>query len=108
MSEVVVVVLFRVVPGRVEDGLAALAEVAVPTHAEEGCIAYAAHRDPADPDSIVLIERWASRAALDEHLATQHLADFRASSQDIWAGPAAIHVLDPVPAGDPVKGVLAG
>ena len=108
MSEVVVVVLFQVVPGRLEDGLAALADVAVPTHAEEGCLAYAAHRDPADPDRIVLIERWASRADLDAHLATPHLLAFRESSHDIWAGPATIMVLDPAPAGDPAKGTLAG
>lgn len=108
MSEVVVVVLFRVTPGRVEDGLAALAEVAVPTHAEEGCLAYAAHRDPADPDRIVLIERWASRADLDTHLATPHLLAFRESTHDLWAGPADIMVLDPVAAGDPAKGLLSG
>ena len=108
MSEVVVVVLFRVAPGRLEDGLAALAEVSVPTHAEEGCLAYAAHRDPADRERIVLIERRATRAALDEHLATPHLLAFRESSHDVWAEPAVIMVLDPVPAGDPSKGLLSG
>ncbi len=108
MSEVVVVVLSRTLPGRVEDGLAAFAEVTVPTHAEEGCLAYALHRDPADADRIVLIERWASRAALDEHLATPHLLAFRESSAGVWAEPAVIMVLDPVAAGDPAKGLLSG
>ncbi|MBJ7455485.1 MAG: antibiotic biosynthesis monooxygenase, partial [Thermoleophilia bacterium] len=38
MSEVVVVVLSRTVPGKIEEGIAAFSEVAVPTHAEEGCL----------------------------------------------------------------------
>ena len=108
MSEVVVVVLCRTTPGRVEDGLAAFAKVAVPTHAEEGCLAYALHREPADPDRIVLVERWASRAALDEHLATPHLQAFRRDSADIWAEPMIISVLAPVASGDTAKGLLSG
>lgn len=108
MSEVVVVVLSRTVPGRIEEGLAAFSQVAVPTHAEPGCLAYALHRDPSDPDRIVLVERWASRAALDEHLASAHLVAFRQSSADLWAEPAVVVVLDPVAAGDPAKGLLSG
>lgn len=108
MPEIVVVVLSRAVPGRVEEGLEAFAEVAATTHTEEGCVAYALHRSPADPDLIVLVERWASREALDAHLATEHLAAFRRDSHDIWAAPAEIHVLEPVSAGDPAKGLLSG
>ena len=108
MSEVVVVVVAQAKPGQGEAALAAFGEVAVPTHAEEGCIRYALHRSASDPDQIVLVERWASRAALDEHLATTHLREFRASSGDLWAGPMTILVTSPHPAGDPVKGTLAG
>ena len=108
MSEVVVVVLSRAVPGKVDEGLAAFSEVAVPTHAEEGCLAYALHRDPSDPDRIVLIERWASLEALHEHLEAPHLQAFRRDSADLWAEPAVVMVLDPVAAGDPAKGLLSG
>jgi quinol monooxygenase YgiN len=108
MSEVVVVVVAQAKPGQGDAALAAFGGVAVPTHAEEGCIAYALHRSAADPDQIVLVERWASRAALDEHLATTHLQEFRASSQDLWLGPMTILVTTPHPAGDPAKGTLAG
>ncbi len=108
MPEVVVVVLSRTTPGRVEDGLAAFAGLAAETHTEEGCLAFALHRAPDDPDRIVLVERWASRAALDAHLATPHLAAFRRESAEIWAEPATIMVLDPVASGDPAKGLLSG
>jgi quinol monooxygenase YgiN len=110
MSEIVVVVHFHADEGRGADGLAALGDLSVPTHAEQGCLAFALHTAADDPDHIVLIERWASRAALDEHLATEHLAAFRAGGADIWSGPPGITVLDPAPApaGDPAKASLAG
>jgi quinol monooxygenase YgiN len=108
MSEVVVVVVAQAKPGRGEDALAAFQGVAVPTHAEEGCRLFAVHRAPADPERIVIVERWASRAALDEHLTTSHLLEFRKSGADLWAAPMQIIVLEPVPGGDPVKGALAG
>jgi quinol monooxygenase YgiN len=108
MSEVVVVVLSRAKPGRGEDGLAAFAELAAVTHTEEGCLAFALHRDPADADRVVLVERWTSRQALDEHLTLPHLQAFRRDSADVWAEPATIMVLDPVPSGDPAKGLLSG
>jgi len=108
MSEVVVVVLSRAKPGRGEDGLAAFAELAAVTHTEEGCLAFALHRDPADAERVVLVERWTSRQALDEHLTLPHLQAFRRDSADVWAEPATIMVLDPVPSGDPAKGLLSG
>jgi quinol monooxygenase YgiN len=110
MPEVVVVVHFHASEGRGADALAALGDLSVPTHAEEGCAAFALHTAAGDPDHIVLIERWASREALDQHLATEHLAAFRSGGEDLWAGPAEITVLDPAPApaGDPAKASLAG
>jgi quinol monooxygenase YgiN len=108
MSEVTVIVLARAKPGRGDEAEAAFREVTDPTHAEEGCILYALHRVGSAPDRLVLVERWASRKALDEHLASDHLVAFRASSADIWAEPMEILLVDPVGAGDPVKGSLAG
>jgi quinol monooxygenase YgiN len=108
MSEVVVVVVSQAKPGRGEDALAAFQALAVQTHSEEGCRLFALHRAPADPERIVLVERWASRAALDEHLVAPHLLEFRESGADLWAVPAQIMVLEPAACGDPVKGALAG
>ena len=107
MSEVNVVVLARAKPGRGDEAAAAFQEVAVPTHAEEGCIVYALHRVANDPERLVLVERWASREALDQHLATPHLTAFREDSHDLWAEPMEILIVDPLLAGDPVKGSLA-
>lgn len=108
MSEVVVVVLGRAKPGRGDEAVAAFQKVAVPTHAEEGCITYAVHRVAGDEDRIVLVERWVSREALDEHLQTPHLLAFRADSADVWAEPMEILIVDAVEAADAAKGYLGG
>ena len=107
MPEIVVVVVAQAKQGRGEEAMAAFQGLAVPTHAEEGCRLFALHRAPGDPERIVLVERWASRAALDEHMTTPHLLEFRRSGADLWAVPTQIMVLEPAPCGDPVKGALA-
>lgn len=46
---------------------------------EPGCISYDAHTSVTDPDRIVLVERWESRAALDAHFQTEHFRVWRAA-----------------------------
>ena len=108
MSEVTVVVLFAAKPGRGDEAEAAVREASGPTHAEEGCILYAAHRVAGDPDRLVLVERWVDREALDGHLSSPHLAAFRDASADLWASPPEVLMVEPIGAGDPAKGSLAG
>ncbi|HSJ72886.1 MAG TPA: putative quinol monooxygenase [Miltoncostaeaceae bacterium] len=108
MAEVVVVVLFQARPGQGAEAEAAFAEVAPATHAEDGCVAFAVHRVAGDADRFVLVERWASREALDAHMATPHLRAFRERGADIWAEPPQITVAGALPLGDPAKGSLAG
>ncbi len=109
MAEVVVVVLFRAAPGRAGEAEEAFAEVIPATHAEEGCVLFAVHRVAGDPDAFALIERWASREALDAHLATAHLAAFRARGADLWAEPPQLTVAaEPLRLGDPAKASLPG
>jgi quinol monooxygenase YgiN len=69
-------------------------------HAEEGCIEYGAAVDVAGaeagygPDTIVIIEKWASMAALKAHAASPHMAAYGASVRDLVAARA-VHVLEP-------------
>jgi quinol monooxygenase YgiN len=108
VDEVVVVVLFQARPGQGAEAEAAFAEVVPATHAEDGCLAFAVHRVAGDDDRFVLVERWASRGALDDHLAAPHLAAFRERGGGIWAEPPQITVAGTLPLGDPGKGSLAG
>ena len=70
-------------------------------HAEDGCIEYGAAVD-ADvlgrfqamlgPDSLVVIEKWASAEALKAHGTSPHMVAYAAKTKDLVASRA-IHVL---------------
>ncbi len=71
--------------------------------AEEGCIEYGpaidAEGGPASQtrlgaDSFVVVEKWASLAALKAHAEAQHMADYAARVKDLLADRV-IHVLSP-------------
>lgn len=72
--------------------------------AEDGCIAYEATIDVAGmppsrgsvgDDTFVVIERWASVAALQAHAASPHMAAYGAKVKD-WTASRTIHVLQAV------------
>jgi quinol monooxygenase YgiN len=72
--------------------------------AEEGCIEYGAAADVdvlgrfqamLGPDSVVVIEKWASGEALKSHAASPHMAAYAAKTKELIA-TRAIHVLSPV------------
>lgn len=68
--------------------------------AEEGCIEYGPALDHADSpqpfgaDSLVVMEKWESKAALDRHLAAPPLRAFIAATEGAVAS-LAVHVLNP-------------
>lgn len=44
---------------------------------EDGCYDYTFARDLADPNVLVLYERWRDQAALQAHMESAHMADFQ-------------------------------
>lgn len=106
MSEVVVVAIFNAADGKAAEADALVRTIIPPTHAEDGCITFALHRDLSDPGKLVLVERWTSRDTLDAHLTADHLQAFRAATPGVMAGPPQILVMEALPEGDAVKGVL--
>ena len=44
------------------------------TRAEAGCEEYGCYEDSLQPGRYVFVERWRDKAALDRHMATQHMA----------------------------------
>ena len=47
--------------------------------AEEGCLAYQAYADRADPGTFFVFERWRSQGDLTAHFQTPHMAEFGAA-----------------------------
>jgi quinol monooxygenase YgiN len=71
--------------------------------AEDGCIAYEATIDTENagpmqtafgPDTFVVVEKWASMAALGAHAAAPHMKAYGASTKDMLADRK-IHILSP-------------
>ena len=55
----------------------AIVEMVRASRAENGCIDYAFASDLADPDTLILFERWRDQAALDAHGKSDHMAAFQ-------------------------------
>ena len=71
--------------------------------AEDGCLGYEAVVDVADPapsfaqfgaDTFVVVEKWATLAALQAHAVAPHMKAYAARVKDLTANRA-IHVLEP-------------
>ena len=48
------------------------------SRAEPGCVEYGYAMDVLDPTLVRVVERWESRAALEEHQHSEHIRDWRA------------------------------
>lgn len=110
MPEVVVVAHAHAAEGRVDDVVAAFTVAIEQTHREEGCLAYALHRDSADPHHIVLVERWRSQEDVGEHMTMPYIADLFAAADTpgLLTEPPQLFFLDPLEIGQPAKATLAG
>lgn len=99
MSDTIkVVALLSVQPGKGEDLLAAWPALAEQVRAEDGCLAYDLHTVARQPDRFVVLERWASPAALRAHGGSPHMKEFGAAGAAFMAGPAEVLVLPDLPA----------
>ena len=103
-AAVVVVAMLKVRPGMAAEAIEAFRPVVEKTHDERGCLAYALHRDTGDPDTIVLIEKWASQEDLDQHFVKPYVEDLGEMSAELLAEPPQIVFCEPIDLGDPDKG----
>lgn len=103
MSAVHVLAIITTKPGQ-RDAVLELFNANVPAVlAEDGCITYEATVDTENagpmqtelgPDTFVVIEKWASLAALGAHAASSHMKAYGARTQDMVA-ERVIHILSP-------------
>ena len=56
---------------------------------------------------VVVVERWASREALDAHLKSAHVAAVLERVEELFGDSADIVVYEPLPGGETKKGSLA-
>jgi quinol monooxygenase YgiN len=100
---VVVVAIITPLPEHRDEVIAAFTATIPQVHAEDGCQLYALHQVP---DRLVMVEKWASREALDRHIKAAALAALNTQLAGKVSGTPEVIVLDAVPAGDADKGQL--
>ena len=74
----------------------ALTELRGHTRAEAGCVRYDLFESAATPGTFVTVEEWSDQAALDGHLASDHIATALRVTADALAAAPAIHPLTEV------------
>src|SRR6478672_2526538 len=100
----VVVATMKVMPERREEVKAALLRQVTRVHAEEPAAQrFAAHETDG---GFVLIEKWDSGKALQQHASGGALAEYRRVLDPALSDPLDIQILRALPAGDPQKGSI--
>jgi quinol monooxygenase YgiN len=98
-----VIATIEAVAGRRGDLLAAFRELVPKVQAEQGCLEYTPMIDiphsmpgqpPARENVVTVVEKWASVEALETHLMTPHMHDFRKATDALRVG-LTLQILQP-------------
>jgi len=82
--------------GKVEEAIEMLRVLMVHVAAEEGTLSYTLNRSSKDPNTLVMMERYKDKAALDYHSSTPHFKEFSSKLPPILAGKPEINVLEEI------------
>ena len=81
---------------QVETAVAAIRDFMAVVAKEEGTLFYTLNRDPKNPGTLVFIERYRDKAALDAHMASPHFQAFFAKGMQLLAGPPEMTVMEEI------------
>jgi len=81
-------------PDARDAAMAAIDTFLMATRAEEGCIDYRFSIDLADPDRLNGAEIWASKEAMDAHMASPHMATFMGEAAGFLGGSVTFTTYD--------------
>jgi len=82
--------------GKVEEAIDMLKALMVHVAAEEGTLGYTLNRSNKDPNTLVMMERYKDKAALDFHSSTPHFKEFSSRLPAILAGKPEIRVFEEI------------
>ncbi len=91
---IVVAATLTVKPGRKDTLFAFAKPLMAATRKEDGCFSYTLFDDPTDPSRCMFFEEWRDKAALQQHMKTDHIALWRQQSKDLLAAPTAIKLYE--------------
>ena len=81
---------------QVETAVAAIRDFMAVVAKEEGTLFYTLNRDQKNPGTLVFIERYRDKAALDAHMASPHFQAFFAKGMALLAGPPEMTVMEEI------------
>lgn len=99
MSELHVVATVPIKPEAVEEARPVFDTLIAASRQEAGVVSYDLYESASVPNTYVMVERYRDQAALEEHMASPHLADAFAAVGPLLAGEVVIHPLQPVVVG---------
>lgn len=76
MSKICLLAEFVLKPGSLEELMPVLKDLVNGSRAEDGNISYDLAHDPKNPDRLIVIEKWISDKAIEEHNASPHFQNF--------------------------------
>ncbi len=82
--------------GKVEEAITAVKELMVQVAREEGTLMYTLNRDPSNPNTLVIMERYKDKAAFDVHSSTPHFKAFFAKSKAFIGGRPEITLMEEI------------
>ena len=89
-DEVMVVARARLRAGEAGRLMEAVGGFVAASRAEPGCLEYALYVSATEFEEIATVERWATQAAAEAHMAAPHTLHFLALAAECLAGPPAI------------------
>jgi quinol monooxygenase YgiN len=90
-----IVATFEAKPETAERLRAELLALTGPTRAEKGCLGYRLYVDPAEPTSMVMVEKWSDLDAIAAHNKAPHLQEFMKIVPNLVARTPGIEILKP-------------
>ncbi len=82
--------------GKIEEGIQAFKELMVHVAKEEGTLMYTMNRAQSNPNTLVIMERYKDKAALDAHSSTPHFKAFLGKSAGFMGGRPEITVMEEI------------
>lgn len=91
-----VIAALTVKEGKMEDAVQAIRGLMTQVAKEEGTLSYTLNRYPSDPNTIVIMERYRDKAALEAHSSTPHFKAFFKQIGPLLAGKPDIRVMEEI------------
>ena len=81
---------------KIEEAIASIKELMAEVAKEEGTVLYTLNRDPKNPNTLIFMERYKDKAAVEAHSATPHFKAFFAKGASLLAGRPEIILMEEI------------